>query len=270
MKTLSLQSGVDVQGIFDGGLALLPAIAESQALMNHAKDIAEDNFQLPIEDIHTTSLQDFVRITTLCKSTFTNDSVTKQLMTNLLRARYGDRLLSILAYDVPRLRIIPNSSFLSAGVSYNYKPHRDTWYGGQQNMINHWMPVCHVNRESTFYIAPTFYHKKVSNSSEQFDLDEWDKRYRPMATVNIRREDRPHPIPLTEISDDEKYYIVIPNGSEMVFSGHHIHGSGENTTNNVRFSVDYRVAIEHEDYIAPNNIDSKASGNYSNYMISPS
>ena len=47
MKTLSLQAGVDVQGVFDGSLALLPAIAESQALMNHAKDIAEDNLQFP-------------------------------------------------------------------------------------------------------------------------------------------------------------------------------------------------------------------------------
>ena len=32
-------------------------------------------------------------------------------------------------FDVPRMRVVPNYDYLHAGVSYAYKPHRDTWYG---------------------------------------------------------------------------------------------------------------------------------------------
>ena len=122
-------------------------------------------------------------------------------------------------YDVPRLRIVPNSNFLSSGISYNYKPHRDTWYGASQDQLNHWMAVSNVTKQSTFYLAPSYFEKPIENNSEIFDLDEWDSKHRKLASKNVGSEERPHPIPLVELAPEDKYEVVIPKGSEIAFSG---------------------------------------------------
>lgn len=117
------------------------------------------------------------------------------------------------------------------------------------------------------YIAPTYFTRPIENNSETFDLDEWDSKYRPLAEQNTSTEVRPHPIPLAELPNEDRYSIVMPRGSEIVSSGHHLHGSGPNTTLKVRFSIDYRVCPETPAYSPPENLDNRASGDYRKYMF---
>jgi hypothetical protein len=171
------------------------------------------------------------------------DKQTIKLLKALILERYKLHENDSLLFDVPRLRIVPNSSFLSSGISYNYKPHRDTWYGAGQDQINHWMTLANATENSTFYIAPCYFSREINNNSEIFDLDEWDSKHRPRAESNVTTEERPHPIPLTDLDMIDRYNIVIPRGSEVVFSGQHLHGSAQNTRSLVRFSNDYRVCL---------------------------
>ena len=220
-------------------------------------DISEP-LELPIDE--------FVRKASIAKTNFTNDSLTKQLLEDLISLRYKDYHGEPIYYDVPRLRLIPSSDYLKSGISYNYKPHRDTWYGGSQGQINHWISAFNVSKEATFFIAPSYFRKPILNSSCDFDLDVWDQKYRNLASKNINTESRPHPVPLEDVDQATFLGIDIPSGSEICFSGHHLHGSLRNTTQLVRVSIDYRIEVG-LGMPSPHNIDSLAKGDYRKYMF---
>lgn len=267
MPNFTLLKKINLSEIYQGGLLFLDRSHLSEELCVHATNIVQEVFQTPINEVKTdesTSVKLFIDKAKKIKNIFTNDDKTKKLLKNLILERYEN---NNLLYDVPRIRIVPNSKFLSAGISYNYKPHRDTWYGGGQDQINHWMALSGVTENSTFYIAPTYFNREINNNSEIFDLDEWDSKYRSLAETNVNVETRPHPIPLVDLDERDRFNIVIPRGAEVVFSGHHLHGSAENKNTIVRFSIDYRVCELNTNHSLPTNVDSRATGNYKNYMF---
>ena len=270
MPSIIQTDSVNMPNIYQGSLLFLPASILSLELCKFAESIIEEIFETKINEINTdesTDVYSFIDRAKMCKSTFTNDKKTHRLLKNLIQERYKIYINDGLLFDVPRLRVVPNSSFLSSGISYNYKPHRDTWYGADQDQINHWMAVENVTENSTFYIAPSYFSRKIKNNSEIFNLDEWDSKYRPLAASNVLNEERPHPIPLTELNMIDRFNIVIPSGSEVVFSGQHLHGSAPNKNSLVRFSIDYRVCLKKTDHLLPQNVDNRATGNYKKYMF---
>lgn len=269
--TLRLSNTIIPQDIFDGGVSMLSETAESIALRDHALNIITTVFGVKPEDFEPdpseAGIADFVAKATKVKSTFTDGADTQDLVKALIRSRYDADLIPHMIYDKPRLRIIPNSNYLNSGISYNYKAHRDTWYGGVQEQINHWMAVANVSPASTMYLTPAYFHRPVANTSEVFDLDMWDQKFRKLASQNVKAEERPHPIPIDNIPDEDHFYLDIPSATEVTFSGHHFHGSGLNTTNRVRFSVDYRTVIQLDGYTYPANIDNKCTGDLRKYMF---
>jgi len=260
---------VDTDAIFKGALYFFSPAPTSLSLSKHALEYVAQSFPdgCRLEGDSDEELADFIVKAQAAKSGFTNCDTTKQILEELIRFRYADVKGSDIFYDVPRLRIVPNSSLLSSGISYNYLPHRDTWYGGGQEQVNHWISVDNVTEESTFYLSPSYFSHEVANNSEIFDLDVWDSTHRKDAKQSMRKEDRPHPIPLEEVPDSSRMAVVMPQGHEVCFSGHHLHGSLPNTTKNVRLSIDFRVSIPSLIPAAPRNIDSRAKGDYQKYMI---
>ncbi len=270
MPSIIQTDSVDVSAVYHGSLLFLPQSNLSRDLCDFATKVVEEVFGLRIGEIGTdesTDVHTFIAKAKKCKNTFTSGKQTKKLLAALISERYNLYKNENLLFDVPRLRIVPKSSFLSSGISYNYKPHRDTWYGGGEDQINHWMSLANVTENSTFYIAPSFFSRKIDNNSETFDLDEWYSKYSLNAEFSVEREERPHPVPLVDVSMDDVNKIVIPPGSEIVFSGHHLHGSSQSTNSLVRFSIDYRVYFEKSMHQVPKNIDSRASGDYKKYLF---
>ena len=158
MPSIIQADKANISDIYKGGLMFLMASPSSQALCEFAIKVVEEIFESKIEDINTKNdidVQSFVSKAKKCKNIFTNDEHTKKLLKDLIRDRYKLYQDDDFLFDVPRLRIVPNSNFLSSGISYNYKPHRDTWYGAGQDQLNHWMAVSNVTENSTFYIAPS-------------------------------------------------------------------------------------------------------------------
>ena len=147
-------------------------------------------------------------------------------------------------FDVPRLRVVPNSNYLKAGVSYNYAPHRDTWYGSPGCQINTWMPIFSVESDQTMPIYPSYFSRPVENSSGQFDVKHWNEVERPAAVNQIGRENRKHPLPKEEIDPKTKLLLAGGRGDITVFSGSHLHSSQDNLKNEIRFSTDFRLYFE--------------------------
>ena len=270
MISIVQRNCVDIHSVYQGNLLFLPTADSSNELCNFAQSIVQEVFECNINELRTddsTDVNSFISKARKCKNIFTNSTQTKKLLRDLIMDRYQSDPKSKLLFDVPRLRIIPNSRFLSSGISYNYKPHRDTWYGAGQDQINHWLALANVSENSTFYISPSFFSRAVDNNSSIFDLDEWDLKYRPVADSNILTEERPHPVPFQNLDAMAGLKIAILRGQEVVFSGHHLHGSAPNSTSLVRFSIDYRVCPISPNYSVPPNLDNKANGDYRKYMF---
>jgi hypothetical protein len=203
------------QAIFDGKIQTLSAVQESLDLLDYVNQLVKQNFGCDISEVKLDTIEqvpDFVRNASATKTAFTDGISTRPLLKKLITARYSTELLVGALVDPPRLRIIPNSDILNSGISYNYMTHRDTWYGGVQEQINHWMAVANVTANSTMYIAPKYYDTVVANSSEIFDLDTWDQKYRKQAVNNIKVEARPHPGALITIDDIDREPVVLANG----------------------------------------------------------
>jgi hypothetical protein len=259
--------------IFQGALCIAPPSTNTLNLIDYAADIVAEVFDCALDSIvvadDAESLGKYVNLAKCVKSKFTNSGTTKEILESLILEKYScfRDVEGGIFYDVPRLRIIPPSRIISSGISYNYRPHRDTWYGSCQEQINHWISVANVSSESTFFIAPSFFRKSIQNSSETFDLDRWAEKYRPAATLDIKTETRPHPMPIEAIEETEFLLLNLPVGWEVAFSTQHLHGSYPNTTLKTRISIDYRVVIPSLAELAPENIDSKATGDYYKDML---
>ena len=268
---ISLQGNntTNISSVASGDILIFQQCMACQALIKWAADSIASAFgnDFDINEPLELPIDEFVKKASIAKTNFTNDSHTKILLGDLISLRYKELLEKQIYYDVPRLRLIPSSDYLKSGVSYNYKPHRDTWYGASQGQINHWISAINVSKEATFFIAPSYFDKPILNSSCDFDLDVWDSKYRNLASQNIKCESRPHPVPLEGVDQDTFIGFDIPSGSEICFSGHHLHGSLRNATQLIRVSIDYRIEVGSGSMPGPKNIDSLAKGDYQKYMF---
>ncbi len=56
-----------------------------------------------------------------------------------------------------------------------------------------------------------------------------------------RQEDRPHPKPTEIVEWDPSIVVIAAPGAPLLFSASHLHSSIPNTSNETRFSIDFRV-----------------------------
>lgn len=204
-------------------------------------------------------VDDFVKIVGPLKSKFTNSAVTKELVARYLESMGVE--LENTYFDVPRLRVVPHSNYLTAGVSYAYKAHRDIWYSSPSAQINWWSPVWEVTPDMSMAFYPEHFQQPIQNTSEEFDYDEWVRVGRAAATTQITIDTRKHPLPAQDIVAQELRYGSA-QGDVLIFSASHLHATVPNSSDRTRFSVDFRT-INLEDLRnsrgAP-NVDSRSRG----------
>jgi hypothetical protein len=248
--------------IFDGNLLLYACDASSKELVDHATSMIAEalaphdperaQFSLPVEN--------FIQRIGALKTKFTNDARTKVLIRALLSAQGHDLLDTY--FDVPRLRVVPHGDYLTSGVSYAYKAHRDIWYSSPTAQLNWWMPVFSIaaNRAMSFF--PEYWTKKVPNSSAEFDYSEWCNVGRQLATSQVGKDTRKHPLPNEPVNVESELRIAGSPGDLIVFSSSHLHATAENTSGLTRFSIDFRTIslADLESKRGAPNIDSKAQG----------
>lgn len=248
--------------VFEGAILFCPATDESRSLCNSAREYVREAFgELDPEHAQESmQVERFVEIVGPLKSRFTNASATKESVRAFLVSLGVDPETTY--FDVPRLRVVPHSSYLTAGVSYAYRAHRDTWYSSPPSQINWWLPVWQVTpaRAMTFY--PSYWERPVPNTSEDFDYDEWKRVARGAAQSQIKQDARKHPLPMQEFAREEEFRYGAAVGDFLVFSAAHLHATVPNTSGATRYSIDFRT-INIEDLRrsegAP-NVDSRARG----------
>jgi hypothetical protein len=249
--------------IFDGSIFLYSAPAASNKLAAWAIELIDRGFatQRNVRRAHLElTVQEFVNAAGPMKSTFTNHPRTKQLCQELIVAMGCDPELTY--FDLPRLRVAPPGQYLTSGVSYAYKAHRDTWYAHPRQLVNYWVPLFDAEVSHVMPMYLDYFRKPVRNASEGWDYDEWVKNARYAAVQNLHAEKRQHPVPHDDLSQASDVRFAQNGGDIMMFSTCHLHGSPINDSDVIRYSYDLRTL--HLDDLrenrGPENVDGKATG----------
>lgn len=249
--------------IFDGGLFLYSAPPESLKIVEWARELIDGAFSNTADarKAHAElEVEKFVERAGPLKSAFTNHARTKQLCQALIVAMGCDPERTY--FDLPRLRVAPPGNYLTSGVSYSYKPHRDTWYAHPKQLINYWVPVFEGEPSHVMSMFIDYFRQPVDNASSTWDYDEWVAKARFAAAQNVSGETRLHPVPRQDLGDTTDLRIVQNAGDLMLFSTCQLHASAPNETDRIRYSFDLRT-LNVDDLLAekgPANLDGKATG----------
>jgi len=112
--------------LYRGGLFVYTASDATRAMCAFAREQSEAAFAPhdPREAQHHLSQEQYVEILAELKPKFINHPHCKELIRDILRDLGCD--VAKTYFDVPRLRTATSDSYLTSGLGYVFKPHRDT------------------------------------------------------------------------------------------------------------------------------------------------
>ena len=248
--------------IHDGNIIILSPTPEMLALVEHTRKMIEDAFAPldPRRAHESLAVERCVEILSTLKPGYIHHPRTKELIQRVLNA-FGCAIEKTYQ-DVPRLRCAFPSNYLTTGIAYAHHPHRDTWYSAPMCQFNWWAPMYEFVSENGMAFHPRYWGRGVKNGSRDFNYYRWNAESRKNAAQHIGRDTRVQPHAEEPLELEPEMRFVVPPGGVIVFSGAQLHSTVPNTTNMVRWSIDFRT-VNIDDVVkkrgAPNT-DSASTG----------
>jgi len=250
------------QMIYDGGIIILSPPSEMLALVEHTRGMIEDAFApLDPQRAHNQlTVEQCVAILSKLKPSYIHHPRTKELIRAVLSSFGCSREKTY--QDVPRLRCAFPKDYLTTGIAYAHHPHRDTWYSAPMCQFNWWAPIYEFVAENGMAFHPRYWNRGVKNGSRDFNYYRWNAESRKNAAQHIGQDTRVQPHAEEPLELEPEIRFIVPPGGVIVFSGAQLHSTVPNTTDVVRWSIDFRT-VNIEDVAgkrgAP-NADSAATG----------
>src|SRR5215470_2494777 len=144
-------------------------------------------------------------------------------------------------FDVPRMRTAFPGDYLKSGIAYAFHPHRDTWYSAPFCQINWWMPIYDLNAENCMALHPHYFDRPIKNGSRDYNYHKWNLESRQNAAQHIKTDTRVQPRPEEPIELDPQVRLVCKVGGVYQFSAASLHSTVPNTSEVVRYSIDFRT-----------------------------
>jgi len=248
--------------IYDGGIIILSPTPEMLALVEHTRGMIEEAFA-PLDPRHahkSLAVERCVEILTRLKPGYIHHPRTKELIQRVLNA-FGCSPAKTYQ-DVPRLRCAFPSDYLTTGIAYAHHPHRDTWYSAPLCQFNWWAPIYEFVSENGMAFHPRYWGQGIKNGSSDFNYYRWNAESRKNAAQHIGRDTRVQPHAEEPLELEPEVRFVVPPGGVIVFSGAQLHSTVPNTTNVVRWSIDFRT-VNVDDLASKRgapNVDSASTG----------
>jgi len=250
------------QALYDGDIFVYSPTPSSRSLCALAQEMITEAFAPhdPQDAQNDIPVEKFADILAKLKPSFIHDPRCKELIPGMLAELDCD--LDNTYFDVPRLRSAAFGDYLSSGIAYAFKPHRDTWYSTPMCQLNWWLPVFDIEPTNAMAFHQRYWDTHVKNSSSEFNYQEWVVTGRASAKKHIGKDTRKQSEALEELSLEPDLKIIAEVGSVIVFSAAHLHSTVPNTSRKTRFSIDFRTV--HIDELRDNsgapNIDGKSTG----------
>ena len=245
-----------------GDLFAYSANKHSIALIDVARQLLSDAFggKDPRRAQYEYPVETFAKILSEVKPKFIHHPDCKKILPALLESHGCDPEFTY--FDVPRMRSSTAHDYLTTGIAYAFHSHRDTWYAAPMCQINWWLPIYEVDDDNALAFHPDYWQKAVANNSEVFNYQNWNSNNRFNAVQHLKSEDRPHSKPTEDVKWDPSVVVIAPAGAPLLFSASHLHSSIPNSSDETRFSIDFRV-VNLKDLRALDgapNLDCKCTG----------
>lgn len=249
--------------LYAGDIYVYSPTDSTRELCQFADSLSREAFEPfhPATAQHELPVEEYVEILKVLKPKFIHHSECKKIIPRVLREL--GCVDEQTYFDVPRLRTACAGDYLSTGMAYAFKPHRDTWYSPPMSQINWWMPVYPISHENTMAFHPQYWENPVRNNSAKFDYQDWNLRGRvDAANQSVKQDTRFQSAALDPVSLENDLRLTCPPGGVIVFAAAHLHSTVPNTSDTTRFSIDFRTVDRRDierNHGAP-NVDSEAKG----------
>jgi hypothetical protein len=181
------------EALYSGNTLMLKPATASKKLCEFAWQMIQEAFS-PLHPEQAQSelpVAKFSEIISQLKPRFTHSPEAKRFLRELFEELGWDPAKTY--FDVPKLRIVTHSSYLTSGMGYAYKAHRDVWYSAPSCQINWWTPINEIQERSAMVIHPRYFGREVPNNSSDFDSYKWNAEGRKNAALYINNDPRNHP-----------------------------------------------------------------------------
>ncbi|NNF78938.1 MAG: hypothetical protein HKN05_13000 [Rhizobiales bacterium] len=248
--------------LYDGQIYVYSPTPATLALCEVAREMSEEAFapHHPVDAQHNMSVEQYTEVLKKLKPAFIHDPRCKELIREILAEAKCD--LQRTFFDVPRLRTATSNDYLTSGLAYAFKPHRDTWYSPPQCQLNWWLPVYEIQSENCMAFHTQYWDQPLKNSSNEFNYQDWNNTGRKAAHNQGKKDTRRQSEALEPVQLDPQLRIVPEPGGLIIFSAAHLHSTVPNTSGKTRISIDFRTV--HLDELANNsgapNLDSACRG----------
>ena len=228
--------------IYSGAILALPPTAATQKFCDFAWQMICEAFDpvAPESAQETLPLERFVEIVAGLKPRYTHSAEAKRLLADLIAGFGCDPEETY--FDLPKLRIVTHSEYLTAGVGYAYQAHRDTWYSCPPSQNNWWLPITPIVSDCSLAFFPDYWQRATDNSSAAFDAFEWNSNGRASAAKHVKSDPRNHPGLTTPVDLSNEVRVVGAPASALIFSAQQLHATVPNISGRTRFSIDFRTA----------------------------
>ena len=248
--------------LYRGDLFVYTASDSTRMLCEFARELSEEAFAPhdPREAQYQLPQEKYVEILAELKPKFIHHPRCKTAIRDILLAHHCE--LTKTYFDVPRLRTATSDNYLTSGLGYVFKPHRDTWYSPPQCQLNWWLPIYPIVSENAMTFLPRYWDQPVRNSSNEFNYQEWTQTGRKAAPKLVKSDQRRQSEALEPIELEADLRIMTEPGGLLIFSAAHMHATVPNRSGETRFSIDFRT-VQLDDLAAEQgaaNIDSDCSG----------
>lgn len=120
--------------------------------------------------------------------------------------------------------------------------HRENFYAPNANeYVNIWTPILGVDKFNTINFVP---ESQLINNNDIKTInidDQHTKKYSSGHKIGLMYS--PKKI-ISGVDFSKKEPMIVPYNSSSIFSGNLIHGAAGNMSNNIRFSIDFRIISE--------------------------
>jgi hypothetical protein len=248
--------------LYNGSVFIHSPSPDSRKLCRLAQDLIEEAFHPfdPLTVHKHISPEKCAEILGTLKPRFIHHAESKQYIQDMLSKAGCD--LSHTYFDVPRMRTAFPGDYLKSGIAYAFHPHRDTWYSAPYCQINWWMPIYDLNSENCMALHPHYFDRPIKNSSRGYNYHKWNLESRQTAAQHIKTDTRVQPRAEESLQLDPQLRLVCKVGGAYQFSAASLHSTVPNTSDFVRYSIDFRTVhlTDVLGRIGARNIDSNCTG----------
>jgi len=248
--------------LYQGSLFAISPGRNALKLCQLAKELIEEAFRPldPLRVHESMPAEECARTLAVLKPKFIHHPQAKGYVAGMLAECGCD--LEKTYFDVPRMRTAYPGDYLKSGIAYAFHPHRDTWYSAPFCQINWWMPIFELNSQNCMAIHPHYWSKPIKNGSGEYNYFKWNLESRKSAAQHVKADTRVQPRPEEPVELEPQVRLICNVGGAYLFSAAQLHSTVPNTSNVIRYSIDFRT-VHLDDVmgrIGAPNVDSACSG----------